>query len=64
MAKYELRPLSDSRKADIARSALAQNSAPAKPTASIASSSALRQRSRDDVRVMVDSAFKAVVTKR
>lgn len=63
MAKYELRPLSDSRKADIARSALAQNSAPAKSAASISSGSATMQRSRDDARVMMDRAFRTVVAK-
>ncbi|WP_225085682.1 hypothetical protein [Pectobacterium colocasium] len=63
MAKYELRPLSDNRKADIARSALAQNSAPAKPAASMSSGSASMQRSRDDARMMMDRAFRTVVAK-
>ncbi|MBT0387068.1 MULTISPECIES: hypothetical protein [Enterobacterales] len=63
MAKYELRPLSDSRKADIARSALAQNSAPAKPAASMSSGSASMQRSRDNARVMMDRAFRTIVAK-
>lgn len=63
MAKYELRPLSDSRKADIARSALAQNSAPAKTATSMSSGSVSMQRSRDDARVMMDRAFRTVVAK-
>ncbi|BES85462.1 hypothetical protein PEC302107_15940 [Pectobacterium araliae] len=60
MAKYELRPLSENRKADIVRSALAQPST-SRPqqTASDHTVSTLA----NDPRTMMDRAFRAATTK-
>lgn len=58
MAKYELRPLSDSRKADIVRSALAHPSAPKAAQASASATSSVKEM-RSDARAMMDRAFRA-----
>lgn len=56
MAKYEIRPLSASRRADIVRSVLAQSNSSGR--ASTAQSAGSTSQQRSDVRNIVNNAFR------